>query len=157
MDRRALSSWLMENAWAHVDFSAPMAQRRKTALGLVVGLGIVGIVSSVVPLLRGGEVMWQRGSIFWIVALILGAGLISPIGRLVYCGIMGATGLIALFINAILLGAMFYLAITPASLIAKTLSKDLLNRKGMGKKATSRSSWTEHAAPSAKQQYHHLS
>ncbi len=154
MNWPALHAWLMENAWAHVDFSAPITQRRKTALGLLLGLSAIGLMLSLAPLLRQQPADWQRGTGFWIAAAVVSIGLISPLGRALHCAIQGAAGLIALAINAILLGAMFYLVLTPASIIAKLLSKDLLNRKNMGK---SKSSWTEHAPPPNRQQYHHLS
>lgn len=154
MGKFELRPFLIEHAWAHVNFAAGPDERRKTGLGLFAGFFAIGLLASTFPVLYGKEWAWHRAALFWTLALVLGLGILLPVlGRYVYIGVMAFTGLIAFLINTILLGFIFFVGFTIASWLLKATGKDLLDRKNFGRKST----WHEHKPSSGPNSYHHLS
>lgn len=95
--------------------------------GLTTGAIIAVLFGVLFPwLLAAGTILWP-----WILFAVLAAmALIAPMSlRLVYHGWMRFGLFMSRFTTPLIMGLVFFLAITPVALIMKILGKDSMNRQ----------------------------
>lgn len=109
-----------------VNWKPPPKQLRQFAALLIVFGGIAGFV-----LFKKDVVSWVGAQWIWGVAAGLGlAGLaLPPLIRPVYVVLMAVTLPIGLVVSTLLLGAVYYLAVTPIGLLARILGYDAMRRR----------------------------
>jgi hypothetical protein len=102
------------------------------------------IIISLFPLLEGNEIrIWSviTGFIFLILGLI-NSNILTPLNKAWFkLGI-----LLGNFISPIVMGLVFFLVVTPTSIIMKIIGKDILNLKRNNLK----SYWVEKSGPKSK-------
>ena len=102
------------------------------------------LIVSIYPLIKGGEIrIWSL--IIALIFLILGiinSNLLTPLNKIWFkLGI-----LLGNFISPIIMGIVFFMVVTPVSLILKLFGKDILNLKQNNKK----SYWIDKSEPKSK-------
>ena len=102
------------------------------------------LIVSIYPLIKGAEIrIWSL--IIALIFLILGiinSKLLTPLNKIWFkLGI-----LLGNFISPIIMGIVFFVVVTPVSLILKLLGKDILNLKQNNKK----SYWIDKSGPKSK-------
>jgi hypothetical protein len=150
-----LLDWIKKNAWGHIDLNLPPSERRQAGFWFLAGFAVIGAV-----LAWKSEANWnsQGARVVWAIGAVAGFGTMAPgVGRHIYIGTMGVFGLIGAVMSSILLTIMFYLVFTPAALVLRLLSKDLLDRKSRGQAHGAESAWREHKTPSSMRQYRRMS
>ena len=107
------------------------------------GLLLLGFVP-----LFGALVWWRMGRIepattIWTVGGVLAAiyWVVPPIRKLIYVGWMYAAFPIGWTISHLLMGAIYYLAVTPIALIMRATGRDPLNRQF---DRSAKTYWTPH-------------
>jgi hypothetical protein len=150
-------AWLKDNVYERIDFWPPAKQRRMTGMIFILGFAAIGA-------LVGSWGMWRAEPFdsgkcrnLWMLGGGLGIGVLLPFaGRYVYCAIMAVAGLIGYVLTNILVVLLFAF-FTIVGLGLRVLSKDLLDRRAVGRDATRSTAWSRHRPPPPNSQYHHLS
>ena len=105
---------------------------------------IVFLIISIYPLIDGGALrVWSLAiSIIFLILGLLNSKVLTPLNKLWFkFGILLGT-----IVSPIVMGIVFFIVVTPISLIMKILGKDILNLK----KNKNQSYWIDKSEPNSK-------
>ena len=104
----------------------------------------VFFIVSIYPIFKGGDLrIWSLIiSIIFLILGLLNSKILTPLNKIWFkFGV-----LLGNIISPIVMGIVFFIVVTPISLIMKSLGKDVLNLK----KNTNKSYWIEKTGPKSK-------
>ena len=104
----------------------------------------VFFIVSIYPIFKGGDLrIWSLIiSIIFLILGLLNSKILTPLNKIWFkFGV-----LLGNIISPIVMGIVFFLVVTPISLLMKALGKDILNLK----KNTNKSYWIEKTGPKSK-------
>tara|TARA_B100001971_G_scaffold110502_1_gene101491 strand:- start:2300 stop:2689 length:390 start_codon:yes stop_codon:yes gene_type:complete len=103
------------------------------------------IIVSIYPLIKGGEIrIWSLFiALIFLILGIINSKLLTPLNKIWFrFGI-----LLGNFVSPIIMGIVFFIVVTPVSLILRLLGKDVLSLKKNNKKRTY---WIDKSDPKSK-------
>ena len=108
-------------------------------------LFIFFLIVSIYPLIKGGEIrIWSLFiALIFLILGIINSKLLTPLNKIWFrFGI-----LLGNFVSPIIMGIVFFIVVTPVSLILRLLGKDVLSLKKNNKKRTY---WIDKSDPKSK-------
>jgi|TARA_B100000315_G_scaffold40600_1_gene35441 hypothetical protein len=103
------------------------------------------LIVSIYPLIKGGEIrIWSLFiALIFLILGIINSKLLTPLNKIWFrFGI-----LLGNFVSPIIMGIVFFIVVTPVSLILRLLGKDVLSLKKNNKKRTY---WIDKSDPKSK-------
>ena len=120
----------MINPFRDINWQPDVAERRKFAISLMIGFPALAAIWQVVGLALGtgwsGTLAWVAGGGFALGVLLW---LVPQISKPVYLIWYFLAACIGLVISNLLLGAFYYLVLTPVGLVMRLFGRDLMRRK----------------------------
>ena len=109
----------------HINWRPDAGELRRFAVAMLIGFAVLGLLSA----WRGGGIGTASITLWSIGVVLAVAALVPGVGRVAYLAVYLPTSIIGYVVSNVILALMFFLVITPLSMILKLMGKDLLQQK----------------------------